>query len=363
MQRSLGVTASKSKNPAETTIAQTDVPQSVNAGDYASADYTPHATQSETLKASDNAAPVSPPKDETRKGVPAFIMGMIGGMSMGVIGVLLVLIFNPLLDITERLSAVETNVAGAATRRAMETNDKRLVAVETRFESLRSEIDALSRNPITGPVDLNGIKTHLAQTDQILSSLQQELGKSKTPVSVALAQDAARLTLALIITDKLEQGQAIQSELQIIEPLITDPAQLASLKPWAEGHAAQAVLVQEFSRLYPILVKAIPAPENEALHQMLLRHFKQWIHWRRIDQNDSSDPEGLLLRINLNLQKGLNGEALKLIRTLPAPMQSPSKTIERMITQRIEALKAGELLLNTAMAQLAQSAQSKGNQP
>ena len=169
--------------------------------------------------------------------------------------------------------------------------------------------------------------------------------------------------MALIITDKLEQGQPIQAELQTIEPLLADPVQLVSLKPWAEGHAAQAVLVQEFSRLYPIMLKAIPAPENEAVHQMLLRHFKQWIHWRRIDQNDSSDPEGLLLRINLNLQKGLNEEALKLIRTLPAPMQSPSKTIERLITQRIEALKAGELLLNTAMNQLAQSAQSKGNQP
>jgi len=357
------VTASKSKNPAETAVAQTDAPQPMNAGDYAAADYTSHAPHPEGSKAEEHTAPTPPPKDEPKKGVPAFIMGMIGGISIGVVVVLLALIFNPLLDITERLSAVETNVAGAATRRAMETNDKRLVAVESRLESLRAEIDALNRNPITGPVDLNGVKAHLAQTDQMMASLQQELGKSKAPASVALAQDAARLTLALIITDKLEQGQPIQAELQTIEPLLADPVQLVSLKPWAEGHAAQAVLVQEFSRLYPILLKAIPAPENEAVHQMLLRHFKQWIHWRRIDQNDSSDPEGLLLRINLNLQKGLNEEALKLIRTLPAPMQSPSKTIERLITQRIEALKAGELLLNTAMNQLAQSAQSKGNQP
>ena len=355
------MTASKNKKSAETVADKADAPQPATAPDYAAADYVPHNAADETGKPVDSTAtPVTPVKEEPRKGVPAFVMGMLGGLSIAFVLALIALIFNPLADIVERLSAVETNLAGAATRRAMETNDKRLVAIESRMESLRGDLDALNRNPITGPIDLNGIKAHLVQIDQSLLTLQQETSKTKTPVTIPLAQDAARLTMALIITDKLELGQPINAELQAIEPLFADQTALASLKPWSEGNPAQTVLLQEFSRLYPTLIKAIPAPANEAFHQMLFRHFKQWIHWRRLDQNDASDPEGLLQRINLNLQKGLNEDALKLIRLLPDPMQSAAKHIERLITQRFEALKAGEQLLNSAMAQLAQSLQNKG---
>ena len=349
------MTASTSKKPAETMAAQTDASQTASAGDYM-----PHATPDETIRPSDTTPPITPTKDETRKAVPAFIMGMLGGLSISAILVLIVLIINPLADVVERLSAVETNLAGAATRRALETNDKRLVAIESRMEGLRGDLDALNRNPITGPVDLNGIKAHLTQIDQALLAWQQDANKAKTPITIPLAQDAARLTMALIITDRLEQGQPISAELQAIEPLLLEQATLASLKPWSDGNPTQAMLVQEFSRLYPALLKAVPVPANEAVHQMLLRHLKQWIHWRRLDQTDTADPESILQRIYLNLQKGLNDDALKLMHALPDTMQSPIKSIERLITQRIEALTAGEKLLNSAMAQLAQSAQTKG---
>ena len=354
------MTASTSKKPAETVTTQVETPQAATSSDYVAADFTAHHASDEGNKPADNPASAMPAKETSRKTFPAFVLGMLGGLSIAVILALLALIFNPLADITERLSTVETNVAGAATRRAMETNDKRLVAIESRMEAFRADLDTLNRNPITGPIDLNGIKTHLGQIDQMLLALQQEASKTKPPPSILLAQDAARLTLALLITDKLEQGQPMAMELQAVEPLLVDQTVLTSLKPWAEGNPSQAALVQEFSRLYPALVKAIPAPANEAFHQMLLRQVKQWIHWRRLDQSDTSDPEGLLQRINLDLQKGLNDDALKQIRSLPDTIQAAARPIERLLSQRIEASKAGEHLLKYAIGQLAQSAQNKG---
>jgi hypothetical protein len=313
-----------------------------------------------TNKTTETGSAASVHRQEDRKPIPAFIMGILGGLVTTAILALVALIFNPLSDINERLGYVETNVSAAATRRALETNDKRLVNVENRIDNLRTDLDSINRNPITPTPDLSSIRNHLAEIDQILLNLQQDTNKSKTLPSLTIAQDTARLTLALIITDHLEQGLPIKSELQIIEPLINDQILLEKLKPWNEGNPSQMLLMQEFSRAIPNILKSIPVPVDEPVQQMLLRTFKQWVHWRRLDQNEPSDPESLLQLAGSRLQKGMNEDALKLLHAAPQSMSQSTQALTKLISQRIDALNAGNLLLNSAMNQLAQTTNNKG---
>ena len=149
--------------------------------------------------------------------------------------------------------------------------------------------------------------------------------------------------------------------MQTLTALQEDAALVTTLKPWMEGGPSQAALVQELARAYPALIKAAPAPADETASQFLLRHLKQWVHWRRLDQTDPSDPESLLQLINLDLQKSQNEEALRRLRTLPASMQPLANPLQNLLTQRIEALKAADQLFKTAMGQLMRSAQNKGS--
>ena len=323
--------------------------------------YQPDTAQAPSETQPEPSPSATPPKPEGRKAMPAFVMGMLGGFCVAAVLALIALILNPLADVTERLSSVESTLAGAATRRSVETNDKRLVALEGRLDALRAEFDTINRAPSGTPVDVSTFKAQLAQIEQALNLLQQDTAKSAKPLlALSLAQDAARLTVALIITDKIEQGQSIAAELNVLATLQDDAALLADLKPWADAPPAQSALVQEFARAYPALVKAMPAPAHESLSQMMLRQLKSLVHWRRLDQQDSADPESLLHVINLHLQKGQNEEAMRLIRSLPAPMQAPITPLNRMLSQRIEALNAADHLLQTAMAQLSRTAQNKG---
>ena len=316
---------------------------------------------SDTPSQTEPSPSVVPAKPEGRKTMPAFVMGMLGGLCVAAVLALIALILNPLADVTERLSSVESTLAGTATRRSVETNDKRLVGLEGRLDALRAEFDTINRAPSGSPVDVNAFKAQLAQIEQALNLLQQDTAKSAKPLlGLALAQDAARLSVALLITDKIDQGQSIAAELQVLATLQDDAALLADLKPWADAPPTQSALIQEFARAYPALVKAMPAPAHESLSQMVLRQLKTLVHWRRLDQQDPTDPESQLQVINLHLQKGQNEEAMRLIRSLPAPMQAPITPLNRMLSQRIDALKAADHLLQTAMAQLNRTAQNKG---
>jgi hypothetical protein len=356
------VTASQSKHQADTAQTPADSASPLPSAETQSGpDFSLHKASETAASPSDTSPPVAPAKDEGRKRIPAFVMGLLGGLCVAATLALLALILNPLADVTERLSSIESTVAGMATRRAVETNDKRLVALEGRVDALRTEVEAINRMPAGQPSDLAPLKTQLAHLEQALGLLQQDSVKSgKSGLALTLAQDAARLTLALVVTDKIEQGQAIGAELQALSALQDETSMLADLKPWVEAPPSQSALVQDFARLFPALVKAIPAPADESLSQRVLRQLKSMVHWRRLDQPDTTDPESLLQLINLALHKGQNEEAARLIRTVPAPLQPVITPLQRALTQRLEALKAAETFLQTAMAQLNRTAQSKG---
>jgi hypothetical protein len=355
------VTASPSKSSAETTPAPSDAVKPAPAAEASGSDFIPHKVPEDGADHGLHASSPAAAKSPNRKTLPAFVLGMAGGLSVVALLALVGLILNPLADLTERLSVAETHIAAAATRRAVETNDKRLAAVEARVDAMRADLDALNKNPTGGSVDVSALKNQLAQIDQAITALQQDSNKTAKPTqSAALAQDAARLTLALVIGDKIEQGQSIVNELQVLTPLQEDPASLGLLKPWAEGTPSQAALVQELARVYPALIKAAPAPADETMSQFLLRHLKQWVHWRRLDQQDPTDPETMVQLIHADLQKGMNEDALRRVRTLPSSMQSLTVPLQNMLTQRIEAMKAADQLFQTAMSQLLRSAQSKG---
>ena len=366
------MTAPSDKAPSDPASKTSDAlhagsASSANEPDRHTPSYAPHLSPDSAPKdhaaGSDQPTAPAPGAEPTRKAISALMMGVLGGIGTVALLALLALIFNPLPDIVERLSAVESTVAAAATRRAVETNDKRLAALESRVDTLRIDLDTLARNPITGPVDLNGLKAHLAQIDQILASLQNDTAKSKIASASPLAQDAARLILSVMIADLIEQGQPIRAESEAIEPLITDPSLLAALKPWSDGNPAPVMLLNRFTQAYPASLKALPAPADEDVQAMLLRQLKQWVNWRRRDQSESTDPTDQLQRLHQALQTGQAAEARTLLRALPDPMRKPLQPLDKALTDRLDALKAAEMLLQSARSQLALSAQSKGTAP
>lgn len=314
----------------------------------------------ETHPATHAAPPVAaaPPASLTRP----FLAGLAGGVLAFALFFGLSQLLNPTADISERLTAAESNVAAAATRRALETTDKRLAALESRFDPLRSELETLSRAMNgAGTVDLAPLQRRLTALENTTAQLKQDIPVEKTAASPQLGHETTKLALALLISDRLEAGQPFVSELAALEVIGIDASLQPLLRDTANGSPSQVQLLARFAALAPQLRKAIPVEPNLGWPDRIWQSVSGLVRIRRIDDTQANDPDSRLHLITLALQASRTDEALKQFNLLPDAMRAQARDFEAMLHKRMAALTAGEALLKaSAEDMLAASRTAKG---
>ena len=309
----------------------------------------------------------APPHSPAPSLMRPLLAGLAGGaLAFGIFFGLSQLV-NPMADVSDRLAIAESNIAAAATRRALETTDKRLAALEARFDPLRSELETINRTLNgAGTVDVTPLVRRLTALESTVSLLKQDTQTDKpaatAPVATStLGFETAKLSLALLISDRLEAGQPFLSELAALELIGVDASIQPLLHDTVNGNPSQVQLLGQFSALLPQLRKAIPAPVDQGWSAKIWQSLNTLVRIRRLDDTQATDPESRLHLITLALQAARTDEALKHFNQLPDAMRAQGREFEAQLHKRLAAVMAGEALLKSASEDLlAASRTAKG---
>ena len=309
----------------------------------------------------------APPHSTAPSLMRPLLAGLAGGaLAFGIFFGLSQLV-NPMADVSDRLAIAESNIAAAATRRALETTDKRLAALEARFDPLRSELETINRTLNgAGTVDVTPLVRRLTALESTVSLLKQDTQTDKpaatAPVATStLGFETAKLSLALLISDRLEAGQPFLSELAALELIGVDASIQPLLHDTVNGNPSQVQLLGQFSALLPQLRKAIPAPVDQGWSAKIWQSLNTLVRIRRLDDTQATDPESRLHLITLALQAARTDEALKHFNQLPDAMRAQGREFEAQLHKRLAAVMAGEALLKSASEDLlAASRTAKG---
>lgn len=292
-----------------------------------------------------------------------FLAGLAGGVLAFGLFFGLSQLFNPMADMADRIAAAESNIGSLATRRALETTDKRLAALEARFDPLRSEMETINRSLANSTVvDTTPLVRRLTALETAMAALKQDQPSDKQVTGPTLGTETAKLSLALLISDRLEAGQSFQPELATLELLGLDPALQPLLHDAANGSPSQVQLLSRYSALVPQLRKAIPAASNQTLTDKIWSTLNGVVRIRRTDDTQNSDPESRMHLTMLALQASRTDEALNQFSQLPDPVRAQGRDFETMLHKRLAALAAGDTLIKAASEELlAASRTAKGN--
>ena len=309
----------------------------------------------------------APPHSTAPSLMRPLLAGLAGGaLAFGIFFGLSQLV-NPMADVSDRLAIAESNIAAAATRRALETTDKRLAALEARFDPLRSELETINRTLNgAGTVDVTPLVRRLTALESTVTLLKQDTQTDKPAATAPIATstlgfETAKLSLALLISDRLEAGQPFLSELAALELIGVDASIQPLLHDTVNGNPSQVQLLGQFSALLPQLRKAIPAPADQGWSAKIWQSLNTLVRIRRLDDTQATDPESRLHLITLALQAARTDEALKHFNQLPDAMRAQGREFEAQLHKRLAAVMAGEALLKSASEDLlAASRTAKG---
>lgn len=322
--------------------------------------------------------------------------GLVGAALIGV-GLWAV---GPQNDQAERMAALENAIGSAATRRTVESLDKRVSAIEAKLP----EIEAAAKRPLPAPQAapvtqnaanddgqltraLQDMRNELATLAQRLSTLEKasaenaaktlppekidalnrdiaQLGSrlAATEKNVASntpgAQDGGGLAVAVALKAKLQDGQPFAKEWAALQGLNADAAALAVLKPFAEkGLMSDAALAASFAGPARAIATAPqPRPAGDAAWtDKISSALGRLVRVTPVDPAKGEDPASLTVRIQTALGKGDSAEALVLWRKLPEPARRDTAVFGSTLEARVNAERAVTTIMSTMVDRLGAS--------
>ncbi|GEO85727.1 MULTISPECIES: COG4223 family protein [Alphaproteobacteria] len=260
------------------------------------------------------------------------------------------------------IETLKAQLAGIATAPAP-TADPRL---EERLTALE-EAMANPASPATDTTALDELRQRLAQNDETLAALKDEIANNAT----ALGETETRLTERLAAAEKkldeprtdvemakaialtalksaTERGGPFMAELDALASIAPDDPAIEGLRPYAAtGVASRAELVRKFGNVADKVLAAIHQPDpNEGIGQRLLSSAFSVIKVRPVGNVEGASPEAILARMQDKLQNGdLKGAALEW-ESLPEAGKAVSTDYVSTLMTRIEI----ETLVGDALA-------------
>jgi hypothetical protein len=242
-------TSSPGQSTARDTVETPDAPVDATATDTAAK---PELIGFAAMAEADGPTPAPPaPRPSTSR---FFLAGGLGGVVGAALMGIGLIVLGPFSDLGERLNALETGLAGAATRRGSEANEKRITALEIRFDALKTEFDGGAH--VGGPPDMPSRLGALEQTSAA-STRRLDVLEGAISARPSLGREAAQLALATLIRDRLDDGSPFGREIAALEALGLDARVLTPLKAFAaQGTPSAHAFADQFEALAPTLRKA-----------------------------------------------------------------------------------------------------------
>jgi len=301
------------------------------------------------------------------------LAGLIGGaVGAALVGVA-VMVLTPVGDYGDRLATLESGLGDKATRRGLETAERRIGAAETAQQALRTDLDGVSKRLAMTSDDGAGAIQRLEQLTRTVTALAArpvpapEVGRPPAPpppppppVPALGARESAILAVAWLTRDALARGVPFARELDALEASRVDTATIAALKPFAAGGApSSARLATALTPLVERLAKPAPVPAEAGVVDRLTAGISRLYKVRPLG-GEGDEPATLASRAEAALQRGALADALAALEKIPAPAPD-LKAVVDTVRARIAAGKAADALVVTAVDAVIAATRSGGS--
>lgn len=281
--------------------------------------------------------------------VAALAAGAIGGAMV----VTAFYVLTPPAGPSDQLAALENRIETLAAKANVAALEQRVAKVENLSAETYRQFSQLA----TRPSDSAALDKRMSTVEGVLAQMSQQI----LTKNAASGDPAARLVLAALIRDRVEQGVPFARELEALTVLAgTLPGQ-DHLKPWAsEGVASYAVLRVELAESLRPAKPAVPVPDAAA-PDWGNRFLKVLSHLITITPSDQA-PFGASSAwqdLESALVAGDGAKAQAILQALPASQHEIVKQWGARLEARLSAQQAANELFNAALDAL----KMKGSAP
>ncbi|MEN3375841.1 MAG: hypothetical protein V7604_1196 [Hyphomicrobiales bacterium] len=238
----------------------------------------------------------------------------------------------------------------------------RIAALETALRDAKGRadaaFDAAQKNAAPSAAvaadhkDVDALTARLAALEQATKGADERIARAATTG----ADGAGRLAfVGLVLRTAVERGDPFVTELAAVKPLVTDPAQVAPLEPFAAAGVPRATaLARELSQLAgPMLAAAGAAPREAGLFDRLQQGAEKLVRIRPINETPGDDPATVISRAEVKAANGDLAGALADLSRLPDAVRAPAKDWMKKAEAQVAALAAARRLADTAVGGLA----------
>jgi hypothetical protein len=238
----------------------------------------------------------------------------------------------------------------------------RIAALETALRDAKGRadaaFDAAQKNPAPSTAvaadrrDIDALTTRVAALEQAAKGADERIARAASTG----ADKAGRLAfVSLVLRTAVERGDPFTTELAAVRPLVTDPAQVAPLEPFAAaGVPRGAALARELSQLAGPMLNAAGAPPREAgIFDRLQQGAEKLVRIRPINETPGDDPATVISRAEVKAANGDLAGALADLSRLPDGVRAPARDWMKKAEAQAEALTAARRLADNAVGGLA----------
>ncbi len=305
---------------------------------------------------------------------PSLLGPALAGLFGGFVGAALLAggfyLFGPAGDIGDRLAGIEAGLGERASRRTVETLEKRVAGLDGSAQALRSDTDALNRRVDAIPAkDLPALFGRMDRLERnvadIASQPQQKAEGASAPAApqpppLVAARESAVLSIALLLRDALGRGAPYGRELEALQGARVDQARIDALKPFAtSGAPSAAALAAEFAPIGERIANPPPPPANtvtDRISTSLTTLFKV----RPVGEARGDSPAALSARAEAALKRGSLVDAAAALDKLPPAEAGPAEAFRATLKSRIAANAAADSILSRAVDELLAAAKLPG---
>jgi hypothetical protein len=241
--------------------------------------------------------------------------------------------------LTDRIAALETALRDAKGR------------ADAAFDAAQKNL-APSAAAAADHRDIDALTARVAALEQAAKGADERIARAASTG----ADKAGRLAfVALVLRTAVERGDPFTTELAAVKPLLTDPAQLAPLEPFAAaGVPRGATLARELSQLAGPMLNAAGAPPREAgIFDRLAQGAEKLVRIRPINETPGDDPATVISRAEVKAANGDLSGALADLSRLPDAVRAPAKDWVKKAEAQAAALAAARRLADNAVGGLA----------
>lgn len=302
------------------------------------------------------------------------LAGLAGGFAGAAILTLGMFYFGPAGDVGERIAGLESAVGERASRRTVETLEKRAATLDTGAAALRGDLDALSGKVQSIPA--GDIPVLLGRVDRLERNVADLASQPAAPAAAAkpaaqpapqppplvAARESAVLAIALLLRDQLSRGVPYQRELDALKAAGADAAAVEALARFAASGAPRPPAIAAAFAPIAARIANPPPPPAHTVSERVSATFSGLFRVRPVGEAEGDSPAALAARAEALLQKGALADAAAALERIPPSEAEPALAFRDTLKARIAADAAAGSILSKAVDELLAAARLQGGQ-